>query len=49
MEKEFKQFEYAEKKGDAVLVFSETSEEEAEKRLDAIIRIPSEWDLVDIV
>ena len=45
---EYKSFEYAERNGDAVLVFSEEIEEDAERRLKEIVKFPTSWRLSDI-
>lgn len=45
---EFKTFEYAEKNADGVLIISEESEEQAQKRLEKTVRYPCDWRLEHI-
>ena len=45
---EFKTFEYAQKNGDGVIIFSEQTEEDAEEKLKQIVRFPLDWRLQHI-
>ncbi len=45
---EFKTFEYAQKNGDAVIVFSEQDEEQAEERLKQVVKFPLDFRLSNI-
>ena len=46
IEQEFKTFEYAERNGDSVIIFSELNEDEAQARLNRIVKNPYEFRLV---
>ncbi len=46
---EFKTFEYAQKNGDAVLIFSEQTEEQAEERLKQVAKFPLDWRLSNTI
>ncbi len=48
MSAEFKTFEYAEKNGDGVLIFSEEDEEQADRRLKEVVKFPQFWRLSNI-
>ena len=46
---EYKTFEFAERNGDAVIIFSEQDEEQAIKRLKQIVESPFNWRLANII